>query len=263
MSDSFGERFYHLLNDLEDWVARGYRVEHPPYEPISEHAVSPGPSAPESLVSKRAASAPRRLETKQPTAEAGGEELSREERLARVAELVISCTKCPLHQGRTRAVPGYGVLDPLLMVIGEGPGAEEDRQGLPFVGPAGQYLDKWLSAIGIYRDRNAYIANIVKCRPPNNRDPKQEEADACMPYLREQIDLVRPKAILTVGRVALRFLTGETEGIGRVHGRLYEYRGVPLMPTYHPSGVLRNPEYRRPVWEDLKKLRDEVLQNGG
>jgi DNA polymerase len=195
--------------------------------------------------------------------EAAATALSREDRLRRIEELVLSCTRCPLHQGRSRAVPGQGVLDPDVMVIGEGPGAEEDRQGLPFVGPAGQYLDKWLAAIEVYRDSNAYIANIVKCRPPNNRDPKPEEAALCMPYLEEQIELIRPKSILTVGRVALRYLIGVTEGIGRIHGTLYQYKGIPLMPTYHPSGVLRNPEYRRPVWEDLKKLRDQVLRPQG
>lgn len=247
MAESFPQRYYHLLEDVEDWLLRGHRVEHDPFLPVAK----PKRETPGRRVGAHAGS------------EDGSESRSaqdREERMRRIAETVLACTKCPLHQGRSRAVPGVGVLDPEVMVIGEGPGAEEDRRGIPFVGPAGQYLDKWLAAIDVYRDRNAYIANIVKCRPPNNRDPKPDEADACMPYLKEQVELVRPKAILTVGRVALRFLTGETAGIGKVHGKLYDYRGIPLMPTYHPSGVLRNPEYRRPVWEDLKKLRDEVLR---
>ena len=259
MSESFAERYYHLLEDLEDHVTRGHRVEHEPFEPVR---VAP-PAAPRpatETAGERGREESGRLAV---ALAAGGTELSREERLRRLEELVLSCTRCPLHEGRRNGVPGIGVLDPEVMVIGEGPGAEEDRQGIPFVGPAGQYLDKWLAAIEVYRDKNAYIANIVKCRPPNNRDPKPEEAAACMPYLEEQIELIRPKSILTVGRVALRYLIGVSEGIGRIHGSLYEYKGIPLMPTYHPSGVLRNPEYRRPVWEDLKKLRDQVLRPKG
>jgi DNA polymerase len=175
--------------------------------------------------------------------------------LTALEERVRTCTKCPLHEGRTNGVPGTGVLDPLVMVIGEGPGAEEDRQGLPFVGKAGQYLDKWLDAIEMSRETNAYIANIVKCRPPQNRDPARDEAETCLPYLHEQIMLVRPKTILTVGRVAASYLLDTTAGIGALRGTVYTYRGIPLVPTYHPSGVLRNPDYRRPVWEDLKLLR--------
>lgn len=257
MSKSFAERYYHLLEDVEDWVTYGHRVEHEPFVPLEQEGHSAPAQAPPASQAE-SGGAHTHLET-----DASATELSRKERLRRIEELVLSCTRCPLHQGRSNGVPGEGVLDPEVMVIGEGPGAEEDRQGLPFVGPAGQYLDKWLAAIEVYRDRNAYIANIVKCRPPNNRDPRPEEAATCMPYLEEQIELIRPKAILTVGRVALRYLIGVNEGIGRVHGSLYQYKGIPLMPTYHPSGVLRNPEYRRPVWEDLKKLRDQVLRPQG
>jgi DNA polymerase len=181
------------------------------------------------------------------------EERSKE--LALLEERVRTCTKCPLHEGRTNAVPGTGVLDPLVMVIGEGPGAEEDRLGEPFVGKAGKYLDKWLEAIDLSRTTNAYIANIVKCRPPGNRDPDSEEAAACIPYLHEQIMLIRPKTILTVGRVATGHLLDTQAGIGSLRNTVYRYRDIPLIPTYHPSGVLRNPDYRRPVWEDLKLLR--------
>jgi DNA polymerase len=158
--------------------------------------------------------------------------------------------------GRTNGVPGMGVLDPLVMVIGEGPGAQEDRQGLPFVGPAGQYLDKWLAAIGLSRDRDVYIANIVKCRPPGNRDPQTAEIEACTPYLRRQIDILRPRTILALGRFAASWLTGRSDGLGKMRGGTFDFKGVPVVVTYHPSGVLRNPEYRRPVWEDLKRLRE-------
>ena len=179
----------------------------------------------------------------------------RERRLAMLEERVHACTRCQLHSGRMNAVPGTGVLDPLVMVVGEGPGAEEDRRGLPFVGRAGQFLDKWLEAIGMSRSTNAYIANIVKCRPPQNRDPHPHESEACLPYLREQVSLIRPHAILTVGRIASGILIGSDAGIGKLRGRTYYYDGTPLVPTYHPSGVLRNPDLKRPVWEDLKRLR--------
>jgi uracil-DNA glycosylase len=182
----------------------------------------------------------------------------------RVAELrdierkIHSCRLCRLAEGRHNAVPGTGVLDPLVMVIGEGPGADEDRTGEPFVGKAGQYLDKWLEAIDLDRNKNVYIANIVKCRPPGNRDPQTDEAETCMPYLFQQIDVIRPRTILTVGRVSIRFLLGRDEAVGKLRGRTFDFRSIPVIPTYHPSGVLRNPDLRRPVWEDLKRLRQII-----
>lgn len=179
----------------------------------------------------------------------------RRRRLELLEERVRACTRCPLHEGRMNAVPGQGVLDPLVMVVGEGPGADEDRRGLPFVGRAGQYLDKWLEAIELDRNTNAYIANIVKCRPPGNRDPQPSESESCLAYLREQIEIIRPRTILTVGRIASGILIGTQAGIGSLRGRTFYYDGIPLIPTYHPSGVLRNQELRRPVWDDLKRLR--------
>lgn len=172
-----------------------------------------------------------------------------------VAADVGACALCGLSQGRTNAVPGEGAENPLVMIIGEGPGADEDRTGRPFVGPAGQYLDKWLSAIGLDRNTNCFIGNIVKCRPPGNRDPEPAESLACRSYLDRQIALLKPKAILTVGRISSQLLIGSSEGIGRLRGNTYAYRGIPLIPTYHPSGVLRNPDYRGAVWEDLRRLQ--------
>ncbi|TVR30108.1 MAG: uracil-DNA glycosylase [Spirochaetaceae bacterium] len=185
--------------------------------------------------------------------------LSAGDRAAELRELeqqVRCCTLCPLHQGRTHGVPGIGVLDPLVMVIGEGPGAEEDHKGEPFVGSAGRYLDKWLAAVELSRSSNVYITNIVKCRPPNNRDPLPSESQACAPYLARQIELVRPRAILSVGRVAAQLLLQKEDGIGKLRGRSWKYRDIPLVATYHPSAVLRNDQWRRPVWEDLKRLRE-------
>ena len=183
---------------------------------------------------------------------------TREERLALLEEInasIRSCRKCPLSLGRTLAVPGAGALDPLVMLVGEGPGFHEDQDGVPFVGNAGAYLDKWMASINLHRERDLYISNVVKCRPPNNRDPKPEELDSCVPYLFRQIELVRPRMIVTLGRISMRILTKTTQGITRIHGRFFEYRGIPVVPTFHPSAVLRRSEYRRPVWEDLKKVR--------
>ena len=184
-----------------------------------------------------------------------GGERSVSEELAAIAREVSACTKCRLAETRTLAVPGEGVASPKVMIIGEAPGAQEDASGRPFVGPAGRYLDKWMEAIGLSRDRDIFIGNIIKCRPPENRDPFFDEQQACLPYLERQLDLIRPYAILSVGRISTHILTGAEEGIGRLHGRDFTYRGIPLIPTYHPSGVLRNPQFRKPVWEDLKKLK--------
>jgi len=164
---------------------------------------------------------------------------------------------------RTNAVPGEGADQPKLMIIGEAPGAQEDALGRPFVGPAGQYLDKWLKAIELDRNGDVFIGNIIKCRPPQNRDPLPEETSACLPYLRRQIRVIRPRAILTLGRISTHILTGTVEGIGKLHGRRFEFQGIPLIPTYHPSAVLRNPVYRKPVWDDLRKLKRLIEQQEG
>jgi DNA polymerase len=177
------------------------------------------------------------------------------ESLEAIAAEIRGCRHCRLCENRTRTVPGTGVVRPLVMVIGEGPGEEEDLQGKPFVGPAGKYLDKWLESIGLSRGTNAYIANIVKCRPPGNRDPSPEESDACMPYLLRQVKAAGPKTILAVGRVAAQNLLRTGEGIGRLRGQPGTWRGLPFLATYHPSAVLRDPQLRRPVWEDLKTLQ--------
>jgi DNA polymerase len=129
------------------------------------------------------------------------------------------------------------------------------------VGRAGQYLDKCLNAIDLDRERDVFIGNIIKCRPPNNRDPFPDETSACMPYLKRQLALMKPKAILTLGRISTHLLTGTVESIGKLHGKEFSFEGIPLIPTYHPSGVLRNPAYRKPVWDDLRTLR-RILDRG-
>lgn len=180
--------------------------------------------------------------------------------LDQISAEIRACQKCRLAGNRLNAVPGDGAPNPKLMIIGEAPGAQEDASGHAFVGRAGQYLDKWLQAINLDRARDVFIGNIIKCRPPDNRDPLPDETAACMPYLNRQLDIIQPRAILTLGRISTHILTGTSEGIGKLHGRIYRFRGIPLIPTYHPSAVLRNPVYRKPVWDDLQKLQRLIEQ---
>ena len=180
--------------------------------------------------------------------------------LEEVAQKIASCSRCALSKKRTHTVPGMGVPHPAVLVVGEGPGAEEDAQGLPFVGPAGKLLDKMLEAISLSRDVNCYIANIVKCRPPNNRTPLPEEADACISFLEAQIHILKPKLILAAGRTAAQNLLKTTEALGRLRGTFRDYNGIPLLVTYHPSALLRDVSLKRPAWEDLKLFRAELLR---
>jgi DNA polymerase len=168
-------------------------------------------------------------------------------------QAVTSCQACALHQGRTQTVFGVGDQNADWMIIGEGPGAEEDKQGEPFVGRAGQLLNRMLGAIGLQRQQ-VYIANIVKCRPPENRDPLPEETAACAGYLKRQIELIQPRVILAVGRVAAQNLLQKEEALGKLRGAPYLYAdtGIPVIVTYHPAYLLRKPSDKRKAWEDLK-----------
>ncbi len=165
---------------------------------------------------------------------------------------VTACTRCALHASRSRTVFGVGRRNAALMVIGEAPGAEEDRRGEPFVGRAGQLLNAMLRSIGFARE-DVYIANILKCRPPANRDPKPEEAGACSDYLARQIELVEPRALLAVGRIAAQWLLQTDSPIGRLRGGLHRFgaQGIPLVVTYHPAYLLRSPMAKAKTWQDL------------
>ena len=242
-SSSLSE-YWQLLELAEDYLQDGSRRAHP-------SLILPQQQAP-SLAAPAAAAAP---EPSQPTAQ---DPAHSSPGLADIAAQVTSCTRCALHRGRKHAVPGEGAAHPLVLVIGEGPGAEEDATGRPFVGPAGQLLDKMLKAIELDRATNCFIANVVKCRPPGNRDPQPEESAACLPYLRAQIAVLRPRAILAVGRVAAQTLTGLGAGVGELRRRQLVYEGIPLAVTYHPSAVLRDSSLKRPVWEDLKRLKSNL-----
>jgi len=184
---------------------------------------------------------------------------TRSRQLEELAEQASLCTRCGLAAKRHSVVFGSGNPNADLMFIGEGPGAEEDRQGLPFVGAAGRLLTKIIEAIGLSR-ADVYIGNIVKCRPPGNRDPKPEEVAACRGYLERQIALVQPKIIVALGRVAAQSLLGEATPIGKLRGRWHSAFGVTLMPTYHPAALLRSSSFKRPVWEDMQRVRDRLKE---
>jgi uracil-DNA glycosylase family 4 len=177
-----------------------------------------------------------------------------------LAATVRECRLCGLCETRTQTVFGVGNRQARLMVIGEAPGAEEDRQGEPFVGRAGMLLNAMLRAAGFERGE-VMIVNVLKCRPPNNRDPSDAEVERCLPYLRRQIDLVAPAAILCVGRIAAQRLLGTEQPIGRLRGRVHDLDGIPVIATYHPAYLLRSPGEKRKSWDDLK-LALEVLARG-
>lgn len=175
-----------------------------------------------------------------------------------IAAKIARCTRCTLARTRNNVVPGMGVNNPDVMVIGEGPGYDEDKQGLPFVGKAGFLLDKMLAAIGLDRKTNCYIANIVKCRPPQNRDPFPAEQDACFSFLEAQINILKPKMILCMGKVAGNKILNVDSPVGQIRGEFYEYNKIPVLVTYHPSALLRNEELKKPAWEDLKKFKAKL-----
>lgn len=184
-----------------------------------------------------------------------------ESQLSRLAAEAAVCRLCRLCETRGKVVFGSGPPDARLMFIGEGPGAEEDRQGLPFVGRAGELLTKIIQAIGLRRDE-VYIANIVKCRPPDNRDPAPDEVAACRGYLDRQIEWIRPNVLVALGRVAAQTLLGNDTPISRLRGSWFELRGIPMMVTYHPAALLRNSALKRPTWEDMQKVRDRLRESG-
>lgn len=178
------------------------------------------------------------------------------EALLAVREELGDCTRCQLHGGRTTLVFGVGNPRAELMFVGEGPGGEEDRQGEPFVGRAGQLLTRMIRAMGFER-RDVYIANVVKCRPPHNRDPEPDEIEACEPFLKAQIAAIGPKVIVALGRFAVQTLLRDGSPISRLRGRWREYQGVRLMPTFHPAYLLRNPSDKAKAWQDLQLVMKE------
>lgn len=214
-------------------------------KPIPPAAVAPRPPAYSGPASPEAPAPPRK-ETRDPR------ELYRQ----LLAE-VQGCRKCPLAATRQKAVLGEGGNRQRMLFIGEGPGKEEDFSGRPFVGRSGQLFDKILASVSLTRE-DIYITNIIKCRPPGNRDPESAEVVACWPYLETQIELLRPRLIVTLGLPAVRTLLESTESLGRLRGRFHDYRGIPLLATYHPAYILRSytVENRKKAWDDIKMVRD-------
>jgi DNA polymerase len=259
-----------FLDLTDDYLDGGYRKHREPYECTGDPPTGTSgaffsesgektPGAPES-----AATADTAPENAVPAED--------EDSLEKVAEDIGHCTRCGLCKTRTNTVPGEGVPRPLVMVIGEGPGADEDATGRPFVGRAGQLLDRMLDSrgkIGLSRTRNCYIANVVKCRPPGNRNPQPDEIIACVPFLARQITILKPTVILALGNTAAKTLLDNTEGITRLRGLFTVFSGplfmsgkteIPLLPTFHPSALLRDQSLKTPVWEDLKTLRAKLCE---
>lgn len=175
--------------------------------------------------------------------------------------VALACERCGLAEGRTQVVFSDGSPSARVLVVGEAPGAREDETGLPFVGPAGKLLDLLLATVDLSREESVYICNVLKCRPPGNRNPLPDEIEACAPYLRRQIELVAPEVLLAVGTFAGQLLTGKNTSLGRLRGEVYSYHGVPLVVTYHPAALLRNAGWTRPTWDDLQLLR-QILDGG-
>ncbi len=178
--------------------------------------------------------------------------------LEAIAAHIAVCRSCPLGQTRNRAVPGEGKTDgPDILFVGEGPGADEDAQGRPFVGSAGQLLAKMIEAMG-YQREEIFVTNVVKCCPPNKRTPLPEEMETCLPYLQQQIRLLKPKVIVGLGATAIKGLLGKTAGVSRLRGTWQEYEGIKLMPTYHPTYLIRDPSKKKAVWQDLQQVLKEL-----
>jgi DNA polymerase len=187
-------------------------------------------------------------------AELFGGPITRAGTLDEIAEMVRTCTRCPLYATATNPVPGEGSPTAQLMCIGEAPGGVEDETGRPFVGPAGKLLTDILHAIKLRREE-VFIANVMKHRPPGNRNPTGDEIEACRPYLLRQVELIRPKVILALGTFAAQTLLDTTVAIGKLRGLMHWYHGTPLIATYHPAALLRNPAWKKPTWEDVKLVR--------
>lgn len=228
---------------------------------MGEPGIVPGGLAPGELLRVVAAEA-----EPQKKANAGAAEAEPQEKAKVVAsrigsagyeelrEAALACTRCRLAEGRRTVVFSDGNPAGRLMVVGEAPGAREDATGLPFVGQAGKLLDLMLASVALSRKDSVYICNVLKCRPPGNRNPLQDEIESCAPLLKRQIELVAPEVLLAVGSFAAQWLTGSTKALGRLRGEVYGYQGVPLVVTYHPAALLRNPGWSRLAWEDLQLL---------
>ena len=213
-------------------IAEDVQIEGKPAEPAGETAVASAPSDLMAIEDKAKA-------------------------LRGIREDIGECTRCRLHKGRTNLVFGVGNVNAELMFVGEGPGADEDQQGEPFVGRAGQLLNNMIFAMGLRRE-DVYIANVVKCRPPSNRTPEKDECETCMPFLLRQIEVIRPKVIVALGAVAAKNLLALNDSMANLRGRWYEFKGARLRVTYHPAYLLRDPNQKKEAWKDLQVVMKEL-----
>jgi uracil-DNA glycosylase family 4 len=250
--DSLRRNQYLQAIGVDVWVSRhaaaATSAETATVSETSVAADAAGPTTPAAGVNPASAGAPVNAGVAASAATSTWESLRAE---------VLTCTKCSLHTSRTQGVFGVGNREAQWLVVGEAPGAEEDRRGEPFVGRAGHLLDAMLRAIGLSRANNVYIANVLKSRPPGNRDPKPEEVAACLPFLMRQIELLKPRVMLAVGRIAAQNLLATDAPLGRLRGKVHHFGDLntPLIVTYHPAYLLRTPSDKRKAWEDLKFAR--------
>ena len=254
MKASEKELIFNLLKNASAQANGGFVPSAFANKPIFEDDDSPTQETP----SKIEASAGSNIQAAPSAVVLGSQSDASSLTIESIASKILKCTHCQLARTRTNVVPGEGVPHPEVLVIGEGPGYDEDMQGRPFVGKAGILLDKMLGAIGLSRTTNCFIANVVKCRPPQNRDPFPEEQEACFSFLEAQIKILKPKMILCMGRISAHKMLNSEEAIGKLRGQFFEFSGIPLMATYHPSALLRNQDLKRPAWEDLKKFRQKL-----
>lgn len=241
-----------LASYLEQEIEEGHRGEPVP-EGVLRELKQAGAKLQEIQARRGAAAAP--IETAVPAEPAVPAETS--PGLEEIAQRISVCTKCSLHETRTNTVPGQGNPRPEIMFIGEGPGHDEDVQGLAFVGRAGQLLTKMIEAMGFARDE-VFIGNIVKCRPPENRKPMPDEMETCMPFLREQIAVLQPKVIVALGATAVQGLLDVTTGITKLRGTWMTFEGIDVMPTFHPAYLLRTQKAKRPAWDDLQEVLNRL-----
>ena len=231
--------------------APGSASEPPPREPAAPRSPAPGVRAPVTAAPLPGAG----ISYDPPSDDLfSSDPIQQAQTLEEIASLVAACTKCRLCEGRTHTVPGEGAGDARLVVVGEGPGRVEDATGRPFVGPAGELLTKILAAIDLPRER-VFICNVVKCRPPENRSPQYDEIASCLPYLHRQLELLKPNVILAMGSTAAQTLLNTKQSLGALRNKVHRFRGIPVIVTYHPAALLRNPNWKRPTWDDVRIAR--------
>ena len=253
-----------LLRHLSWLEAAGVREVPPPILPLAQRLPVAPPPQPHPVPAQLKPAAHAAIE--RPVADQASAHSSERgcgsEPLARIRGELGECARCKLAGGRTKLVFGVGNPVAELVFVGEGPGADEDREGEPFVGRAGQLLTRMIEAMG-YRREQVYIANVVKCRPPGNRNPEPDEIAACEPFLRAQLDAIRPRVIVALGKFAAQTLLRDPTPITRLRGRWAEYQGIRLMPTFHPAYLLRSPEEKKKAWEDLQLVMKELGRTPG